>query len=238
LRIPNVVWRSLALITILVLSAAACGGDDGGDPSDPDNVLTNSGFEDGAGGWNALTGPATVSNAQAKSGDSSLLVELNVDEDSPARGAEIAYQELVLDEVPEFISFDYYVDNWVRGTEKQYIEALAIVTGGGPLMPVCPPENEPCPNIQMRYVLGGVNSVPASVLNARWRFVGDEEPATGEWLHFEANLRNEMTEDWGTLPNEIDSFRLQFEVRYDDRNPDELDGTAQVYWDNVYLGPR
>lgn len=222
-----------------VIVATACGGGSGGDPESSDNLIQNAGFEDGEIGWSARIGIPTISSDQAKSGSNSLLVSMAVDEESPASGVEHAYQTVGADEVPEFLSFDYYVAEWVRGTEKQYIDVAVIVTGDGPGTPQCPgPENPPCPNIQMRYVLAGVTTEPAVVLNARWRYTGDIEPTTGEWLRFEANLRDEMTEDWSSLPSNIQSVRLQFQVRYDEKSPDELDAAAEVYWDNVYLGPR
>lgn len=223
---------------VLITLMAACGGDDKGAPDDPDNLLTNGNFEDGSEGWSTRDDTATASSEVVRTGSGSLLVSFAMDAESPVNGAALAFQELGLEEVPEFLSFDYRIDDWIRGTDLQYVEAVVIVEGSGVGMPQCPAGGDPCPNIQMRYVLAGVISEPTTIVNARWRFVGEQEPEAGEWLHFEADLRNDMTEAWGSLPSVVTSVKLQLEVRYEGRVPDELDGAANVYWDNVYLGAR
>ena len=224
----------LALLALAIV--AGCGGDGDGN-GNGDNLIANPGFEDGASGWQTRSDSLVVSEEQAASGNASGLLEMRATADSPTTLNFTAFQEFTVDKIPERMTAEYFVDNWVRGTENQYIQVSVIITGSGPGMPECPP-GHPCPNIQLRYILGGVTREPVGVANAQFIFVGGEEPPLGEWTHFETDVLFDAAEYWGTLPSVIEKVRVQFEVRYDSRDLDEAPLEADVYLDDVYLGPR
>jgi hypothetical protein len=214
-------------------AAAACGGgDDGGGAAD--NLIENGGFEDGASPWVGRGGPPETSSDQAKSGGASALLRMRDTIDSPTTQTYSLHQDLVLDELPEKLSLDYYVDHWVRGTPRQYIEAAIVVTGEGALLPDCP--QGPCPNYQLRYILSGTTVAPLDVANAFFIFSGEEEPKQGEWVHFEANVPDDFAAKWRGLPDTIESVRLLVDVRFDNRELEEGPLEADVYVDDVYFG--
>jgi hypothetical protein len=236
------IGRFLAAVCFLALVGAACGDDDdGGDGSSPTgdpaaNLLANPGFEEGQEAWQSRSRPAVISSDQHFSGDTSGWVSLDATEDSGPNEAEWLVQDITTDAIPERLSLNYFVDEWVRATDKQYIEVAITVIGGVRGMPICP--GGPCPNIQVRYVLAGVTAPPGDILNAQWIFSGDTDPVLGEWTAFEANVLDDFRSLWDTLPEEIETVRIQFEARFDDRELDELPLQVDVYVDDLYLGPE
>lgn len=227
----------------LMLVAAACGGSseplqaaapcgDGPQPPPPtDNVFANPSFEDGSGPWCFLKPPAfIVSEDVAHSGSTSARLPLRADESE--EGNKIAYlvQEIKVEEFPEVLSGYYRVENWNKGTEKQYLQFVVIVWGA---------DNAPSgfQNHQIRYLLAGIDSPPFAIANAQFVFVSREDPPVDEWIPFERNVAEDFENLWGAVPQGFEYIRVLFEVRYDDKAVGEGPLGADVYYDDLYLGP-
>lgn len=239
-------WPILVLAFLLI--AAACG--DGSEPSslagDPcregpqappptDNVFANPSFEDGGAPWCFLKPPAfIVSEGVAHTGSSSALLPLQADESE--EGNKIAYlvQEIKVEELPEVLSGYYRVENWSKGTEKQYLQFVVIVweADNAPII-----NNRPVANHQIRYLLAGIDSPPFEIANAQFVFVSRDDPPIGEWVRFELNLREDFEDLWGAVPVGFEHIRVLFEVRYDDKATGEGPLSADVYYDDLYFGP-
>ena len=196
------------------------------------NIFQNSGFEAGAAPWCVLSPPMfEVSTDQYHSGQASACMQL----DEPARstGIMLRYlvQEMAPTEFPEFISGYYRVDKWNKGTPKQYLQFVIIVFES---------TNSPyidygVSNFQIRYPLAGISEDPFSIGNAKFVYIGTEEPQIGEWVYFERNIKQDYEQLWGSVPEGFTFIRILFEVRYDDKEigaPAE----AKVYYDDLYLG--
>ena len=220
-------FAALALVATVVV---ACGGgdDEGGNP--PGNLLQNSGLESGTEPWITLADDAgfEVTQDQALAGISSAVLRMN--DPAEATGSKVYYlvQELTPEEFPEVLRGAYRVENWQRGAAKQYIQAVVIAIG---------PDNNPVPaeNYQMRYVLSGVGTEPLEIGNAKYVFLSGDDPKIGEWIPFEFNVRDDFNQHWGAVPEGYEMLRLLFEVRYDDK-PTGAPSTADVYYDELYLG--
>lgn len=237
---------ALLLLLLVVAAAAACGDDDNGDGIAPDGGFSNPSFEedltrpcvsDTLNCWFALSPPDfAVSNRTANSGLQSALLMLR--ETTASEEAKISYlvQEVVPDELPEIISGNYYVENWVKGTDLQYLQFVVIVFGGGEDLAPCPGGGA-CSNYQIRYLLAGTDREPFEIANAEFVFITDAAPVEGEWIHFERNLRQDFIDLWGGLPSDFTKIRVLFEVRYDDKAPAEGPLEADVYYDDLYMGP-
>jgi len=195
------------------------------------NLIPNPSFEDGVDPWFALKPPDfTLSEEVVHSGTASAHLELR--NPAEAEGTDIRYlvQELTLAEVPEVISGYYRVENWNKNTPKQYIQFVVIAFGAGNM-----PGN--FPNHQIRYILSGLSEPPFEIANAFFQFLGPEEPVSGEWIRFEANLREDFQQLWGAVPQGFECLRFLFEVRYDNKVAGDGPAEADVYYDDLYLGP-
>ena len=202
-------------------------------PAGTANVFGNPGFEDGRTYWYSLKPPDyEVSQDYAHSGQSSAHLEML----PPAAGdtvkAKVYYlvQEVGPKEFPELISGYYRVENWTKGTQKQYLQFVVIIWA---------PTNYPTTygNYQTRNLLAGINQEPFAILNAKFIFLTKEEPLTGEWVYFERNIKEDFEQLWGAVPEGFSKMRLLFEVRYDDRASTETNTRADVYYDDLYMGP-
>jgi hypothetical protein len=237
----NIRWSIVGLG--LVLMVAACGGSSepqqvsapcvNGPHSPPatDNVFANPGFEDGSNPWCFLKPPPFIlSEDIAHSGKASVRLPLQADKSE--EGNKIAYlvQEIKLDELPEVLSGYYRVENWNKGTEKQYLQFVVIVWGA---------DNAPndFENHQIRYLLAGIDSPPFEIANAKFVFVSRDDPPVGKWVHFERNVKEDFKNLWGAVPEGFDYVRILFEVRYDDKAIGEGPLGADVYYDDLYFGP-
>ena len=206
------------------------------------NLLHNGGFESGADPWCVLYPPEfEVSQNYAHSGDSSALLQMRVPAET-ASEHEVHYlvQQVVPNEFPELVSGYYRVENWSKGTPKQYLDFVVIVCRDGP-------EGEctqGAPNLsegygynqQMRYPLAGISEDPFKIGNAHFVYVSKEEPRTGEWVYFEGNIKEDFLELWGAVPEGYDYIRVLFEVRFDDKQPGDTPAEADVYYDDLYMG--
>ena len=243
---------SAALLAAFALAFSACAGN-GQEAASPTeaplttssprpaggNLFGNPGFEEGEEPWLSLTTeawgkPFSVSPDQARTGASSALLELRSSEAGagPARVYGVV-QEVSPAELPETLSGYYYVDRWERGTPKQYLQFVVIVHEARNI----PPEASPATNHQVRYLLAGVDSPPIAISNARFVMVGAGEPQQGQWVYFERNLRSDFEQLWGAVPEGFSKLRILFEVRWDDRQPSDGPSAADVYYDDLYLGP-
>ena len=205
----------------------------------PGNALQNGGFESGGDPWTSLSTASwgrafTLSQQKAHSGSNSAYLELR-SEDGGATKVYGVVQELPPGQFPETLSGYYYVDQWEKGTPKQYLQFVVIVNNAANI----PPEVTALQamNHQVRYILAGVDSQPTNILNSRYVFVTKEPPKQGEWVHFERNVRQDFCDLWGSVPTGYSSIRVLFETRWDDRAGTDGPSAADVYYDDLYWGP-
>jgi hypothetical protein len=204
-----------------------------------ENLFVNPSFEEGAGPWCSLSteawgAPFSVSTNRAHAGASSAFLELRSEEEVDTRVLGVV-SETAPAEFPELISGYYYVDHWEQGTPKQYLQIVVIVWDAANI----PQEAAAlgATNHQMRYIMAGAESQPTSIGNARYVMVTRDRPKTGEWVFFERDVREDFRELWGAVPENFARIRVLFEVRWDDRQPSDGAAAADVYYDDLYLGP-
>lgn len=226
--------RGAMLIILLVLSTlpiwAACGG------SQSSNVFGNPSFEKGEEPWISLTTEAwgthfSVSDAAAHTGKDSALLEMRATAEAGSRVFGVV-QEVTPNQLPELISGYYHVGQWKRGTPVQYLQFVIIAVGAKNM-----PQAESFPNHQLRYLLAGIGQPPFAIGNAKFIFVGTEEPAPDGWVYFERNIRQDFLDQWGAVPEGFSMLRILFEVRYDAKESGVTDPMADVFYDDLYLGP-
>jgi hypothetical protein len=201
------------------------------------SLFANPGFEEGEAPWISLESWGTqfaVSDAVAHSGTSSAFLELR-SEGAEGEAARVfgVEQEITPEEFPDVLSGYYYVDRWEPGTPKQYLQFVVIVFGADNI----PPEVASATNHQIRYILAGVDSQPIQISNAKFVMVGTGAPTQGEWVHFQRNIRQDFQELWGGVPEGYDYIRILFETRWDDRASTDGASAADVYYDDLYVGP-
>lgn len=200
-------------------------------PNPPGNLLVNPGFEEGADPWITLDPDAgfEVSDRAGFSGSHSALLQLN--EPAGTTGAKVIYlvQELNPPQMPELLRGAYRVENWQKGSAKQYLQVVVIAFA---------PDNFPpdAANYQMRYILAGIQNEPLDIGNAHYAFFSQDDPQTDRWLIFETNVREDFAEAWGSIPEGYDKLRVLFEVRYDDKLSVDGASRADVYYDDLYFG--
>lgn len=227
--------RAVVLVLVALLALiAACGGGGSGDG----NLFVNPGFEGDASGapWFSLDEPAwgapfSVSDRQAHEGGRSALLELRPDGDATSVVGVV--QELAPGGMPELLSGAYYVERWEPGTPKQYVQAVVIVIGAENA-----PEGLDADNYQLRYVLAGVDQPPLELGNARFVLPDDGAIQPGRWLRFELDLHADFERLWAAVPAGFTGLRVLFEVRWDNRVDGDGPAAADVYFDDLYLGPR
>jgi hypothetical protein len=202
-----------------------------------ENVLAIPGFEECSDAspapcspWFALKPPNLTLSDVAHSGDTSALLRMR--EPPEAAGAKVFYlvQEVAPTEFPEVLSGFYRVENWLRGTEKQYLQFVVIVVRA---------DNRPqeFSNHQIRYILSGIDEPPFEITNAKFVFLSKEDPPIGEWVPFQVNVKQDFIDLWGAAPEGSDFIRLLYEVRYDGKLPGSGATEADVYYDDLYFGP-
>jgi len=251
----------LAIAGLALLAwAAACGDGEGGGPTvEPTvmltpaltpvttdcvpqaplegqaNLLHNPGFESGRKPWCSLhLGEVTafeVSQALPHSGQSSAYLKMRVPAEETG-DAKVFYlvQEVTPEQFPELISGYYRVEKWTKGTPKQYLQFVVIAFDVTNL-------TVGYPNYQMRYPLAGISEEPFQIANAFFVFLTKEEPRTGEWVYFERNIKEDFQQYWGAVPEGFPKLRILFEVRYDDKQAGPSPAEADVYYDDLYMGP-
>ena len=199
-------------------------------PAGSANVFGNPGLEEGAQYWFALHDETvTTTTTQAHSGQASAYLKMR--DAVEATGANIYYlvQEVDPAKFPEMISGYYRVDNWKRGTLKQYLQFVVIVFAPTNL-------GSAYPNYQIRYPLAGISENPFPISNAYFIYLGKDEPRQGEWVYFETNIQQDFLDKWKAIPEGYSKIRVLFEVRYDDKEAGAV-SEADVYYDDLYMGP-
>jgi hypothetical protein len=208
-------------------------------PAGSANVFGNPGFEEGIKYWFSLRTDQMVETSDvAHSGVASAYLKMR--DTADATGAKVYYliQEVAPAQFPELISGYYRVDNWKRGTLKQYLQFVVILFAPTNLTvdKQGSPMSTPFPNYQIRYPLAGISEEPFLIGNAFFIFLGKEDPRQGEWVYFEENIKKDFQEKWGAVPEGYSKMRLLFEVRYDDKEAGAV-SEADVYYDDLYMGP-
>ena len=238
--------RILAPALLMTLAGACGGGDDGGKTPAPSGQITstqsadgnwfaNPGFEEGDEPWISLHPQEgvgfTVSQDFAHSASSSALLSMR--DPASAEGAKVYYlvQELTPGELPEVVRGFYRVENWVKSTPRQYLQFVVIAFNA---------DNFPAGvnNYQLRYLLAGTDSTPFAINNAYFVFLNRDEPVQGEWVPFEAHIKDDFQRLWGKVPEGFDKLRLLFEVRWDGKTAGDGPAEADVYYDDLYIGPE
>ena len=64
---------------------------------------------------------------------------------------------------------------------------------------------------------------------------GPVDPTTDEWVPFEFDIHQAMTEKWGSVPTNVSSIRVMFEARFDAIQPVKPI-RGNIYFDDLYLG--
>lgn len=220
---------ALALAGLATVTAACNDGESA--PSGEDgNLFGNPSFEEGRDPWFSLKPPDfRLSNDIDHSGGHSAYLPLEATEEEVNEKIIYLVQEVEPEEFPQMISGFYRVENWNKGTEKQYLQFVVIAFGV---------DNLPgdYANHQIRYLLAGIDEPPFAIANAQFVFLSEEDPVEGEWVEFERNLAADFRELWGDEPEGFDKIRVLFEVRYDDKLAGEGPLGADVYYDDLYMG--
>lgn len=220
----------LAVIAGFTVAAGfACGGDEADAPAE---VLVNPGFEEGKTGWASLTTEAwhpefDISTDPVHSGTQATYLQMQPEGAEPTLIFGVM-QEVSPDKFPEQVSGWYRVENWVRATQIQYMQAVVVVWEA---------ENRPPEfnNHQIRYILNGIGSPPFQIENAKYIFLNTGDPEQDVWVPFTLNVRQDFLDQWGAVPEGYGFIRLLFEVRYDGRTSGEMP-TADVYYDDLHFG--
>jgi hypothetical protein len=205
--------------------------------AEPANLLANPGFELGLDGWKWLDwskgwAAFKLSNTHAYEGLQALhLPVFSADQRPTVVWGGV--QELSLpDEIPECIEGYYYVENWAAGNWKQYLQLVVIDLshdlgkGQG--------------QAQLRYIISGSKEPPLSISNAQYLFIEKERrdtPVLGKWTHFSVNPRADFMSSWNYKPQKGANLRVLFEGRFD-YHKTAVPARADVYFDNLYFGPK
>jgi hypothetical protein len=227
----------LAACVYLTASVACSGGGNGDDSSTAGasgNLFPNPGFEEGADPWYTLNEESgfTVTDEYAYSGTHSAL--LNMDDPVEASGQGKVYylvQDIEPEELPEYVEGYYRVENWERGTPLQYLQFVIIAWAPANF----PPTSN---NYQLRYIIAGIDSPPFDIGNAHFVFLSREDPVIGEWTKFSANVREDFQRLWNAVPEDFESLRLLFEVRWDYKEAGSGAPRGDVYYDDLYIGDQ
>ncbi|MCA9298411.1 MAG: hypothetical protein KDA28_05055, partial [Phycisphaerales bacterium] len=174
-----------------------------------------------------------ISSDVAHRGEQAALLRLDTRESD--NGARIygVIQEFDEQAFPRYLSGWYRVEDWARGTEKQYIQVVVIAWRPSPM-----PVGMRSGSYQIAYTLAGVAQPPLRIANRKFILSGVVEPVEDEWIFFEFDLHDDFRKQWRLIPSNYEFVRVLFEVRYDDKDEAEPVGAARVYYDDLYIGPE
>ncbi len=229
----------IALATLAML-AAACGvlEDDAPAPSPTPaasaSILLNGGFEDGDPPWTFRIQPEwsgfEIAGDPARTGAHSLHLALRDPGDASGVHIAGAVQEVRPAEFPEFISGYYRVEDWQpHDVAFQYLQFVVIVYGAD--------YGDDFDTHQIRFPLAGAPRQPFSLTNAKWVFLSRDPPRTGKWVYFGYPVRQAFIDKWAKAPETWERIELFLEVRYDGKTAANAGTSADVYFDDLYLGP-
>ncbi len=199
------------------------------------NLLANPSFEDGRPPWFSLFESSphwadfAITDARARTGTSSAVFDLNSRGEIPV-GTRVwgVVSDLRPDALPRRIAGHYRVEDWQRGTARQYVQtviSIQVARGRDPL--------------QLAWILCGIDEPPFAIANRKFVFVGPREPVEGEWVAFDIDVHETLRREWGVnhpASLAFESVRIFFEARFDGYT--EFDGPVggKVYYDDVYFG--
>jgi len=229
IRLPELLASVTAVVVLCALAAACDNGKEEGPPAA--NSFGNGGFEEGRTYWFSLKPPDyELSTDMVHSGRASALLRMRAPAEAEGEGRYYLVQEVAPEQFPEIISGYYRVENWNRGTQKQYLQFVPAVFGATNL-------RGDYSNHQVRYLLDGIAEEPFGIANAFFVFLGQAEPTTDQWVYFEVNLAEDFERFWGAVPEGYSKIRVLFEAAYSDKAVGETGVEADVYYDDLYMGP-
>ena len=230
-------WVFLAATVILLSVVLAVAGGCQRKPKEKGpstlNLFKNPGFEKGKKPWTTMATPLwsksfKVTGAQAHSGQKSAYLEVRSAGQLGGRVFGVV-QEVEPNTFPKVISGYYRVEKWQKSTTLQYLH-VAVIADSTDL-------RGNYVNHQIRYMLGGIKERPYEIENAKFIVVKSEEPALGKWVQFKRDIAEDFRKQWGAVPKEFSSIRVLFEARYEQKKPEEPEVVADVYYDDLYIGP-
>ena len=196
------------------------------------NLFPNGSFESGREPWYSLKPPDFIlSDARAHTGSHSALLQMRAGPEQAGAKVHYLLQEISPRGFPQYLSGWYRVENWKQGAAKQYMQFVVIAfdASNNPIAKVS--------NYQIRFSLAGIGDEPFAVGNAKFVFITKDEPVQGEWVHFQQDIKQAFVDQWGAAPESFSKLRILFEVRYDDKKAGEASAEADVYFDDLYVGP-
>jgi len=196
------------------------------------NLFVNGSFEQGKESWFSLVSPNwesfDLTDRYAAHGRHSAHLALGAGASSEGTKIVGVIQEVIPRDFPKHLSGSYRIEEWTRGTPKQYLQVVVIVFGD--------PSDRPFPNYQIRYLLAGIDKPPLQIANARYLLVAGSEIREGRWVRFDLDLHADFQRQWGCVPKGFSKIRVLLEVRYDEKNARDGELRADVYYDELYLG--
>jgi hypothetical protein len=229
-RLVKIVIAAAAVIAVALVIVSKVRG------PEARNVLSNPGFEQGDKGWQWLSwskgwAPFVISGKRPRTGASAALLAVRSKGDVRSTIVWGVVQELTLPiPMPDCLEGYYYVDGWTRGARNQYIQAVIIDLS----------QTYSNGNAQIRYILSGVDTQPYNLGNAHYVFADPAKPTTppaGTWIRFSLDPAGDFERDWKYVPAAGHKLRVLFEARYDNHGPGDAEAKADVYYDDLYLGP-
>lgn len=240
-RIPGLaIVRRMALFASLLLVPAlsGCGLFEELPPlptptPSPDNLVQNASFETGREPWFIQEQPTwrdfEVSETVARTGERSLSLSLKGEESDVNTRVVGAVQRISPPVFPEFLSGFYKVDEWTPNATFQYLQFVVVVRGGN--------FGDQFPLHEIRFPIAGIDREPFQIANARFIFLSRAQPEMGAWTYFGYPIRQAFASRWGKVPETFESIEMFFEVRYDGKTVEQGETSAQVYFDDLYMGP-
>ena len=149
-------------------------------------------------------------------------------------------QEPRAPEFPELLSGWFRVESWEKRAPETdlYVQVVVIVMGDprAPEIVMGPGSRSRINNYQIRYYLGGLREPAFRLRNAKVENLRPGPPRLGSWQRFEIPLLSDFERLWGVRPAGYEFLRVLFEARWDNK-PDGSAVHADVYYDDLYLGP-
>ena len=247
-------------IKSLMIAAALAG-----QPTDDGNLLVNGSFEEPIperpatvdphvlGEWWSFAGPSKpywrhfeIDNELAYDGDKSVKLTLDSEGFDGKTLIVGATQNVVTDSMPTELSGAVRVDDWKRGTRRQYVQIVVIVWNVTDNMP----EGQGAKNYQIAYTFAGIENPPFRIGNRKFLFPRGElvslqgqdgNPRTGVWKEFHSQPTRGFQANSGvSIRATTEYIRVLYEVRYDGRDDELREPTrrrGRAIGTGCYFGP-